>query len=25
VKSFSDSFDSLIGTIRQSLDAQHAA
>ena len=25
VKSFSDSFDSLIGTIRQSLDAQRAA
>jgi transaldolase len=25
VKAFADSFDSLIGTIRQSLDAQHAA
>ena len=25
VKAFSDSFDSLIGTIRQSLDAQRAA
>jgi hypothetical protein len=25
VKAFADSFDSLIGTIRQSLDAQRAA